>query len=318
MLPGQPVLGQGRGNRRRPVWCVASLDHAGGGERRRIEAIATCAVRFLFADLSSGSTKLDASAKARAVVDSKVPIAGRSAFACGKQSAERQLLFVPLGALPRRGQAKIPTAIAPPSAASYGAQGPGALSAMNGGLVAVGGQGANGTAAMNTPGTLGGSATMGGAGAGAAASGPNAAAGVDRYGLLALLSVIRMSDSDLTTLAIGSDLTTLGLNLNSQEYGCVAGAACRPHSAVDAPRSAAVSGCSPRAGACTARSHRRGPKCPRGAIPSSACRRATTCRPRRTPRPRSSTLRTTRSSTSFTRFPGTASRRWPPCSCTYA
>ncbi|CAI5503813.1 unnamed protein product [Closterium sp. Naga37s-1] len=41
--------------------------------------------------------------------------------------------------------------------------------------------------------------------------------GPDKYGLLGLLSVIRMSDPDLTTLALGTDLTTLGLNLNSRE-----------------------------------------------------------------------------------------------------
>ncbi|KAJ7563161.1 hypothetical protein O6H91_03G098700 [Diphasiastrum complanatum] len=39
----------------------------------------------------------------------------------------------------------------------------------------------------------------------------------DRFGLLGLLSVIRMTDADLTTLALGTDLTTLGLNLNSRE-----------------------------------------------------------------------------------------------------
>ncbi|XP_024386892.1 probable NOT transcription complex subunit VIP2 isoform X3 [Physcomitrium patens] len=39
----------------------------------------------------------------------------------------------------------------------------------------------------------------------------------DLFGLLGLLSVIRMSDPDLTTLALGTDLTTLGLNLNSRE-----------------------------------------------------------------------------------------------------
>jgi len=39
----------------------------------------------------------------------------------------------------------------------------------------------------------------------------------DRFGLLGLLGVIRMSDPDLTTLALGTDLTTLGLNLNSPE-----------------------------------------------------------------------------------------------------
>ncbi|GAB4843702.1 Probable NOT transcription complex subunit vip2 [Ancistrocladus abbreviatus] len=39
----------------------------------------------------------------------------------------------------------------------------------------------------------------------------------DRFGLLGLLSVTRMSDQDLTSLALGIDLTTLGLNLNSTE-----------------------------------------------------------------------------------------------------
>ena len=39
----------------------------------------------------------------------------------------------------------------------------------------------------------------------------------DRFGLLGLLSVIRMTDPDLTTLALGTDLTTLGLHLNSPE-----------------------------------------------------------------------------------------------------
>ncbi|CAI9105270.1 OLC1v1004157C1 [Oldenlandia corymbosa var. corymbosa] len=39
----------------------------------------------------------------------------------------------------------------------------------------------------------------------------------DPFGLLGLLSVIRMSDPDLTSLALGIDLTTLGLNLNSTE-----------------------------------------------------------------------------------------------------
>ncbi|CAH9121420.1 unnamed protein product [Cuscuta epithymum] len=39
----------------------------------------------------------------------------------------------------------------------------------------------------------------------------------DPYGLLGLLSVIRMSDPNLTSLALGIDLTTLGLNLNSAD-----------------------------------------------------------------------------------------------------
>ena len=41
--------------------------------------------------------------------------------------------------------------------------------------------------------------------------------GQDQFGLLGLLNVIRMSDKDLTTLALGTDLTTLGLNLNSRD-----------------------------------------------------------------------------------------------------
>ncbi|KVI11975.1 NOT2/NOT3/NOT5-like protein [Cynara cardunculus var. scolymus] len=44
-----------------------------------------------------------------------------------------------------------------------------------------------------------------------------AQAAPDRFGLLGLLSVIRMSNPDLTSLALGIDLTTLGLNLNSAE-----------------------------------------------------------------------------------------------------
>ncbi|CAM9867506.1 unnamed protein product, partial [Choristocarpus tenellus] len=38
-----------------------------------------------------------------------------------------------------------------------------------------------------------------------------------KYGLLGLLGVIRMTDPDLNMLALGSDLTTLGLNLDSSE-----------------------------------------------------------------------------------------------------
>ena len=39
----------------------------------------------------------------------------------------------------------------------------------------------------------------------------------ERFGLLGLLGVIRMNNVDLTTLALGTDLTTLGLNLNSPD-----------------------------------------------------------------------------------------------------
>jgi CCR4-NOT transcription complex subunit 2 len=38
-----------------------------------------------------------------------------------------------------------------------------------------------------------------------------------RYGLLGLLDVIKMTDRDLNTLALGSDLTTFGLNLSSAD-----------------------------------------------------------------------------------------------------
>ncbi|XP_073008996.1 probable NOT transcription complex subunit VIP2 isoform X5 [Typha latifolia] len=39
----------------------------------------------------------------------------------------------------------------------------------------------------------------------------------DPFGLLGLLNVVRMNDPDLTSLALGIDLTTLGLNLNSPD-----------------------------------------------------------------------------------------------------
>jgi hypothetical protein len=38
------------------------------------------------------------------------------------------------------------------------------------------------------------------------------------FGLRGLLKIIRMTDQDLNTLALGTDLTTLGLDLNSTEY----------------------------------------------------------------------------------------------------
>jgi len=41
---------------------------------------------------------------------------------------------------------------------------------------------------------------------------------VDEYGLLGILNVIRMVDKDHCALALGYDLTTLGLNLNSSMY----------------------------------------------------------------------------------------------------
>eukprot|EP00743_Colponemidia_sp_Colp-15_P004143 GILK01004471.1.p1 GENE.GILK01004471.1~~GILK01004471.1.p1 ORF type:complete len:592 (-),score=29.64 GILK01004471.1:62-1837(-) len=39
----------------------------------------------------------------------------------------------------------------------------------------------------------------------------------DRFGLMGILGVIKMTDADLSMLALGMDLTTLGLNLNSPE-----------------------------------------------------------------------------------------------------
>lgn len=40
----------------------------------------------------------------------------------------------------------------------------------------------------------------------------------DRYGLLGLLNIIKTQDPDLSMLALGSDLTTLGLDLGATEY----------------------------------------------------------------------------------------------------
>lgn len=45
----------------------------------------------------------------------------------------------------------------------------------------------------------------------------NQSQGSDPYGLLGLLGVIRMTDPDRSMLALGSDLTTLGLDLNTAE-----------------------------------------------------------------------------------------------------
>eukprot|EP00007_Cunea_sp_BSH-02190019_P004178 CAMPEP_0174229996 /NCGR_PEP_ID=MMETSP0417-20130205/835_1 /TAXON_ID=242541 /ORGANISM="Mayorella sp, Strain BSH-02190019" /LENGTH=470 /DNA_ID=CAMNT_0015307613 /DNA_START=57 /DNA_END=1466 /DNA_ORIENTATION=- len=63
------------------------------------------------------------------------------------------------------------------------------------------------------PGSPGSSGTgLGAVGTGAASGG---GAAQTRYGLLGLLSVIQYTDQDLNTLALGVDLTTLGLNLSS-------------------------------------------------------------------------------------------------------
>ncbi|GLC33442.1 hypothetical protein PLESTB_000076100 [Pleodorina starrii] len=51
--------------------------------------------------------------------------------------------------------------------------------------------------------------------AAAAAAVAAAAAKADRFGLMGLLPLIKMTDADLTMLALGTDLTGLGLNLNA-------------------------------------------------------------------------------------------------------
>jgi len=40
----------------------------------------------------------------------------------------------------------------------------------------------------------------------------------EQFGMVGLLSVVRMTNPDLNLLALGTDLTSLGLNLNSGEY----------------------------------------------------------------------------------------------------
>ena len=59
--------------------------------------------------------------------------------------------------------------------------------------------------------------SAGGSGLAGFGGGSGSGASTDRYGLMGLLNVIRASDQDLNTLALGTDLTTLGLNLNSSE-----------------------------------------------------------------------------------------------------
>ncbi|KAJ1472401.1 hypothetical protein T484DRAFT_1840503 [Baffinella frigidus] len=49
------------------------------------------------------------------------------------------------------------------------------------------------------------------------ASGQEGRGAPDRFGMLGLMGVIRMMDENLTTLALGTDLTTLGLNLNASD-----------------------------------------------------------------------------------------------------
>ncbi|KAI9221075.1 hypothetical protein BC828DRAFT_381990 [Blastocladiella britannica] len=85
---------------------------------------------------------------------------------------------------------------------------------------------------MGAPSSLGGGGTRGGDPESAATTAPSSSptAGqppataampqqstADRFGLLGLLSIIRLPDPDLNALALGSDLTSLGLSLTSTE-----------------------------------------------------------------------------------------------------
>ncbi|KAF9394831.1 hypothetical protein CPC16_010082 [Podila verticillata] len=76
------------------------------------------------------------------------------------------------------------------------------------------GQGAT-TTTSSAPGGLLSAASKTVASAGSAGS--SALDEHDRFGLFGMLGVIRMTDQDITTLALGSDLTTLGLSLNSPD-----------------------------------------------------------------------------------------------------
>ena len=44
----------------------------------------------------------------------------------------------------------------------------------------------------------------------------------EKYGLIGLAALVRASEKDSSSLALGTDLTTLGLNLNSPEYAVLA------------------------------------------------------------------------------------------------
>ncbi|GIL83085.1 hypothetical protein Vretifemale_11896, partial [Volvox reticuliferus] len=75
------------------------------------------------------------------------------------------------------------------------------------------GQGPGGLAGKGAPGTeVGGPQSQPSSASAAAAA---AAAKADRFGLMGLLPLIKMTDADLTMLALGTDLTGLGLNLNA-------------------------------------------------------------------------------------------------------
>ena len=94
-------------------------------------------------------------------------------------------------------------------------------SQLEGGAGLLGSAGLGGLSGLRSTGTAlpSGSATAGAIGSasvvGTAAAAGNALSG--DYGLLGLLSVIRMTDADRNTLALGSDLQLLGLNLGTTE-----------------------------------------------------------------------------------------------------
>jgi len=82
-----------------------------------------------------------------------------------------------------------------------------------GGIQRSGSSGSDQTRPTSTSTTPGTNATSGSN----ASSGTSGGAIGGDYGLLGLLSVIRMTDADRNRLALGSDLTVLGLNLNSPD-----------------------------------------------------------------------------------------------------
>ena len=79
------------------------------------------------------------------------------------------------------------------------------------------------------------SGAEGGASGGDSVSAPSADAAekMGKYGLLGLLGVIRMTNEDLNTLALGQDLTSLGLSLNSPD--CLYATFSSPWSDASAP-----------------------------------------------------------------------------------
>lgn len=102
-----------------------------------------------------------------------------------------------------------------PLEASGGSGGSGLLGGLGGGGLATGsnpgaslGHQRSSTPSSTSAGNVGGSSAPGG-GSGSTLSGD--------FGLLGLLGVIRMTDADRNALALGSDLTLLGLNLNSND-----------------------------------------------------------------------------------------------------